>query len=265
MFQIEGDYGVIIGEDAVNVGLVHAHTITLPSAINSDMTFDCGFYLGKNADRGIVMDIAVPEYINYPMVGVSFKYGVAYAQLTFKHKGKRVARIYLAVHKQAFIDNYPQYQYASHLKEFDFMREVIQQEQFKVLFFDINPSVKQTGLGLEIYNSDGKMVYDSDLPTLNNPTDLLLNTDKYRTIFIAQSFYPIEVMHQGGYPPIKTLIYNKFAPILFMGHRQNVMFGEATKVLKSINPNYVSSVSSLEYYLDHLNVSLSEIGILTCY
>ena len=75
MFEIQGKYGIIIDENAFNVGLVHEQTLDVPKNIN-DNAFGTRDYLRDNSDIGFVWDIPIPNHVKYPIVGISFKYGV---------------------------------------------------------------------------------------------------------------------------------------------------------------------------------------------
>ncbi|OOR89846.1 hypothetical protein B0182_06755 [Moraxella bovis] len=237
MFQVVSDFGVLIDENAVNVGLVHEHAISPPDKANDDAFFHTGFYLGSDTDGGVVIDIPIPEYIKYPLVGISFKYGVGYAQISYRKNGQRFARVFLCVHRATFIKHYPQYAYAKSMNHISFMFEVMKKEPFKALFFDINPPIRQSGLGLEIFNSKGEVVYDSDLPTVNFPMDIHTNADSYRSFVICQSFIPLRLLFEYYYPPIRMILDRSHSPLLWMATKTHG-HGEMLSVLIRANPKY---------------------------
>lgn len=255
MFQVSGDFGVLIDENAVNVGLVHTHEIILPTDRNeiNKLFFNIQFYFGVENGDGIVIDIPTPDHVKYPIVGISFKYGVGYAQLSFRKDNKRITRVFISVHKQAFLEHYPNYAYASNMTAMAFMLEVFKKEPFKVLFFDINPPMRQSGLGLEIFNGKGEVVYDSDLPTVNFPPDIYRNADNYRSFVICQSFVPLYALLNYHYPPIGYILEKSHSPLLWLATRTHGL-GEMSKVLTKMNPRYVNGndnalriISEFEY------------------
>lgn len=253
MFQVNGDFGMLIDENAVNVGLVHKQNITPPSRDDSSAFFHTAFYLGEDCNGGIVVDIPIPEHVKYPIVGISFKYGVGYAQLSYRKNQQRFARAFLCVHKAVFLEHYPKYAYASNMNHIDFMFEVFKKEPFEILFFDINPPVRQSGLGLEIFNSKGEIVYDSDLPTVNFPPDIFVNADNYRSFVICQSFIPLSILLNYHYPPIRYILDKSHSPLLWMATKTHSA-GEMSAVLARINPRYKNdnwNVSrTISYYED---------------
>lgn len=255
MFQISGDFGVLIDENAVNVGLVHTHEIVLPTNTNEidKLFFHTDFYFGEQNGGGIVIDIPMPDHIKYPIVGISFKYGVGYAQLSFRKDNKRITRVFISIHKQAFLEHYPNYAYASNMTAAGFMLEVFKKEPFKVLFFDISPPMRQSGLGLEIFNSKGEIVYDSDLPTVNFPPDIYRNADNYRSFVICQSFVPLYAIFNHYHPPITFILEKLHAPLLWLATKTHG-HGEMSRVLTKMNPGYIDGnpnalriVSDFEY------------------
>lgn len=266
MFQIIGDYGVMIDEHAVNVGLVHTYDMMLPSDRNKvqNLLFDCGFYIGDDAQRGVVVDVVIPHYIKHPIIGISFKYGVGYAQLSFKKQGIRTARVFIVIHKRAFLEHYPTYSYASSMNGTDFMLEVLKKEPFKLLFFDINPPIKNSGLGLEIFNIKGEMVYDSDLPTVCFPPDIHRNADNYRSFVICQSFMPLYVIFNYDYPPLSIILDKNHAPLLFMGSR-NHGFGEMSEIARNMNANYVNGNINALRIVDGLRATMRDMAMMASY
>ena len=244
MFEIQGKYGIIIDERAFNVALVHSQTLDVPKNIN-DNAFGTRDYLRDNSDFGFVWDIPIPNHVKYPIVGISFKYGVGYAQLSLKKDNKRTARVFIAIHKKEFLKHYPQY---SHNKSHqDLLIDVCTKEPFKILFFDINPPVRHSGLGLEIFNKNGELIYDSDLPTLSFPHDLYNNADNYRTIIICKIFFPFSYFATTGsaQAPIRVALARKHSPLLFMGTRTQ-WASEAVHLLNKIDKNY------LPYFPEHI-------------
>ena len=160
-----------------------------------------------------------------------------YAQLSFKQDNKRIARVFIAIHKKEFLKHYPQY---SHNKSHrDLLIDVCTKEPFKILFFDINPPVRQSGLGLEIFNKNGELIYDSDLPTLSFPDDLYNNADNYRTIIICKIFFPFSYFANSGsaHAPISVVLDKHHSPLLFMGTRTQ-WASEAIHLLDKIDTNY---------------------------
>ncbi len=252
MFQIVSDFGVLIDENSVNVGLVHEHAISPPDKANYDAFFHTGFYLGSDTDGGVVIDIPIPEYIKYPLVGISFKYGVGYAQISYRKNGQRFARVFLCVHRTTFIKHYPQYTYAKSMNHISFMLEVMKKEPFKALFFDINPPIRQSGLGLEIFNGKGEIIYDSDLPTINFPQNIFASADDYRSFVICQSFTPLRALFDYYYPPIRFILEKDHSPLLWMAtktHRHGEMLAVLTRVYPSHtndNPHIARIISYFE-------------------
>lgn len=248
MFEIRGKYGIIIDDNAFNVGLVHEQTLDVPKNIN-DNAFGTRDYLRDNSEFGFVWDIPIPNHIKHPIVGISFKYGVGYAQLSFKKDNKRIARVFIAIHKKEFLKHYPKYAYnKSHQ---DLLIDVCTKEPFKILFFDINPPIRQTGLGLEIFNKNGELIYDSDLPTLSFPDDLYNNADNYRTIIICKIFFPFSYFANSGsaHAPISVVLDKHHSPLLFMGTKTQ-WASEAIHLLDKIDTNYTRHLP--EFLLNYL-------------
>lgn len=242
MFEVRGKMGVIIDENAFNVALVHSQNLELPKDINNrDFRFDTMSYMGDDADGGVVLDIDIPEHIKHPLVGISFKYGVGYAQLSFRKNNKRIARVFIAIHRREFLKHYPQY---AHNSSYDaLLIDVFKKEPFKILFFDVNPPIRKTGIGLEIFNSKGEIIYDSDMPTLAFPIDIYKNADSYRSIIICQSFYPVGLVLDNNlyYPPIRMILDKRHFPILFMGSRTHGV-SEMLHLLQRIDKKYMNGV-----------------------
>lgn len=241
MFEIQGKYGFIIDENVFNVGLVHTHILKPPDRTSrlDDFTFQSEISFGSDNRFGFVWDIPIPDFVKYPIVGISFKYGVGYAQLSFKQGNKRIARVFIAIHKELFLKYYPQYN--RNKTNADLLFDVCTKEPFKVLFFDTNPLIRQTGLGLEIFNKDGELIYDSDLPTLTFPKDMFENADNYRTIIICKIFFPFGYYADMGNPdiPVFMLQDKKRNPSLFMFDKKGGL-GEAIRVLDGIDKKYIS-------------------------
>ncbi|UYZ80385.1 tape measure protein [Moraxella bovis] len=131
------------------------------------------------------------------------------------------------------------YTYAKSMNHISFMLEVMKKESFKALFFDINPPIRQSGVGLEIFNNKGEVIYDSDLPTINFPQNIFTSADDYRSFVICQSFTPLRALFDYYYPPIRFILEKDHSPLLWMATKTHG-HGEMLAVLTRVYPNHTN-------------------------
>ncbi len=234
MLEINNQFGVVIDENAVNVGLVHKEHID--PAKYTPVYFGTEQYVGSDAATGIFIDIPIASHITKVIVGVEFRYGIGYSQITMKKGGRSTVRVYLALHKSIFLARYPKYAHLSKKSSSEILIEVLKQENISVLFFSAEPPIRNTGLGLEVFDRNGRLLFDSDLPTITFPLDLPSNADNYRSFIMIWGFCPLNLMTYTDYPPISMVVNDKGTPLLYMGGVLNgkLALGEMSAVIRRL-------------------------------
>lgn len=231
MLHIHNQFGVVIDDNALNVALVHKQQIDLDKY--PPMYFDVREYLGDDVGAGFYVDVPIDERIGQAIVGVEFRYGIGYSQITLKKQNKRTARIYLCLHKRVFLYSYPKYAYLANKPAHEILKAVLKQEAIHVLLFCVNPPVKDTGLGLEVFDKNGQAIFDSDLPTMTFPPNLSIQADNYRSFIVVLGFCPLFMLARSDYPPIHMAVNHRGLVLFYMGGQTNtkIILGEMSSTL----------------------------------
>ncbi len=248
MLSVEGDYGTIIDDYAANIALMHKKRLAPPSRqewgdITDGVVFNTAPYLGQGSEFGFVFDFETLD-TKAPIIGVTFYYGICYAQVSYRYQNTHRVRVYIAAHKGQVLKHYPELNHLSSKSNLAFLEAFMQAKPFDVLFFG-KPQIRAgENAGLLMYNQNGELIYSSSSPIMQFPPDLPANADKYRAFVVCKSFFPLQAYLDSSAQPIAYYIHRKSAtPLLFIGTKEHGG-GEAATILSRINPKYMRSVAA---------------------
>ena len=119
----------------------------------------------------------MPDFVKYPIVGVTVKQGVGVATFSYTKGGKRKVRVWLG-----FIN----YQHNGQMINASNVERMLPQLNMHAYIYDINPQHKKTNVGLEIYDENGNVLFDSDF----NPMKIGIkgNVDDGNHVLFCQTF-----------------------------------------------------------------------------
>lgn len=180
MFEFTGNKGVAIDPSLLNV--VCTHKIPLSRYHLTNPPHNRSAY--QDDALMTVFDFVLPS-AKTPIIALTLHDGIGYAQISYKNSsGEKRARVWILI-SPSLIKKTLNIDEPRHSD--DFIHLICDRLKITAYIYDINPPPSRVNYGLEVYNENGELVFDSEYPPMKIGKKSNINDGKHM-IFINRFF-----------------------------------------------------------------------------